>query len=413
MEKLAISIADVESAHTRMNAVLPITPLTHSPVLSEQLKREVFIKWDNKLVTGSFKERGAFNFLSLLSVEDRKRGVCAASAGNHALALSRHAARLKIPCVIVMPVFAPLIKIQSTEQAGATVFLKGQTFDEARDHAKELAQAKGLIFVPAFEHAWVMAGQGTCALEVMNQLNDFDSMIVPIGGGGYMAGVATAIKARRPEVFLLGVQSEWAVQARNAAQQLKGSQRYHRVSIADGIAVKQMGALTSKIIERLVDKVVSVSEEQVASAMIRYLEAEKSVMEGAGAAALAALLAGHLPEKYKRTVVVACGSNVDMNTLTAVITRDQVQRGRLMRIIVSVPDRPGSLHSLSGIIASVGGNVVHVHHDRLSTSLGLVDIMFVLEVRDRSHGEIVVKSLQEAGVEVRDQGVGERFTFDV
>lgn len=400
---LCTSINDIEAAFARIRAALPLTPLTHSPAFSDVSGRDIFIKWENRHRTGSFKERGAVNFVALHGAESRN-GVCAASAGNHALALSYHAARAGIPCHIVMPVSAPLVKVQSTRKTGAEVILHGNSFDEAYAFGLELAKEKGYSYCPAFDHPSVIAGQGTAGLEILDQLADFDSVIVPIGGGGLISGIATAIKERRPDVFILGVQSEWIVAQRakkadpNAPKPL-----IPPTSIADGIAVKTIGKLTAPIIAAKVDQIVTVSENEIANAIMRLLELERTVVEGAGAAGIAALLVGHLPKRYKRTAVVVCGSNIDTSVLSRLIERDMAQRERLLRLLVSVPDRPGSLHATTGIVARLGANVLQVYHDRSSTSLpGNVDIALVLEVREKTHKESVVAGLREAGLEVTE-----------
>lgn len=402
-QALCTSRALIEAALPRIRAALPITPLTHSPALSEVSGREIFIKWENRHRTGSFKERGAVNFVALHGA-DSKNGVCAASAGNHALALSYHAARAGIPCHIVMPVSAPLVKVQATRKTGAEVILFGNTFDEAYAHGVALAEEKGYAYCPAFDHPSVIAGQGTAGLEILDQLADFDSVIVPIGGGGLISGISTAIKSQRPDVFFLGVQSEWVVNARAKKADPSAPQPLiPPTSIADGIAVKTIGKLTAPIIAANVDAVVTVSENQIANAIMRLLELERTVVEGAGAAGIAALLAGMLPAKYKRTAVVVCGSNIDTSVLSRLIERDMAQRNRLLRLLVSVPDRPGSLHATTGIVARLGANVLQVYHDRSSTSLpGNVDIAFVLEVRDHPHKEAVVSGIREAGLEVKE-----------
>ena len=402
-QALCTSRALIEAALPRIRAALPITPLTHSPALSEVSGREIFIKWENRHRTGSFKERGAVNFVALHGA-DSKNGVCAASAGNHALALSYHAARASIPCHIVMPVSAPLVKVQATRKTGAEVILFGNTFDEAYAHGVALAEEKGYAYCPAFDHPSVIAGQGTAGLEILDQLADFDSVIVPIGGGGLISGISTAIKSQRPDVFFLGVQSEWVVNARAKKADPSAPQPLiPPTSIADGIAVKTIGKLTAPIIAANVDAVVTVSENQIANAIMRLLELERTVVEGAGAAGIAALLAGMLPAKYKRTAVVVCGSNIDTSVLSRLIERDMAQRNRLLRLLVSVPDRPGSLHATTGIVARLGANVLQVYHDRSSTSLpGNVDIAFVLEVRDHPHKEAVVSGIREAGLEVKE-----------
>lgn len=397
-----LSAASLREALTRVRQVLPPSPITPSLPFSEMLGREVLFKWENKFKTGSFKERGAVNMLISLLPEQRAQGVCAASAGNHALALSYHAQQLGIPCTIVMPLHAPLVKVQSTRNRGAEVLLQGETFQEAYTVAQELARERKLLFVPPYDHELIIAGQGTAGLELLDQGIDFDSVIVPCGGGGLLAGIALAIKEKRPDCFILGVQSEWAVQHRNP-NFTRPTMVLADTSIADGIAVKTVGKLTEPIINRLVDKVVTVSENLIARAIISFLENERVVVEGAGAAGLAALLDGHLPERYRKPVVVVCGSNIDVNLLSRLIEWDMGERDRLMRINASVPDRPGSLSAIAGVIAQLGGNVLEVNHDRSFSHIpGNVDITFLIEVRNREHRDLILADMRSRGITVTE-----------
>jgi len=393
------TLADVEAAQKRLSPYLPVTPLTPAWSLSERLGRSIRIKWDNKLRTGSFKERGALNFLLMMDEAARKRGVCAASAGNHALGLSYHANRLGVPCHLVMPMNAPLVKVESCRRLGAEILLHG-TLTDALVRAKALATEKNLTFVPPFDHLNVVTGQGVAGLEVLEQAPDADAIIIPIGGGGYAAGLATAVKAKRPDMFILGVCSEWALKARtDPSLHSKGPLP---TTIADGIAVKTIGSVTGPIIDKLVDSVVAVSESAIARAIIALLEYEHAVVEGAGAAAFAALQEGLLPERFKNPVVMVCGSNIDTNLLSRLIEHDMAERGRLLRVSISLPDRPGSLHSLSGMIATKGANILQVHHDRFyAHSPGNVEITVVMEVRDRAHAEEIVQALTAEGMETR------------
>lgn len=389
-------------ALARVRAEFPPTPLTYSLFLSEIVGHDVYIKWDNKLRTGSFKERGAINFIGSLSPEERKKGLCAASAGNHAMALSYYAQRAGVPCTIVMPKWAPLVKMQSTAKFGANVISFGTTFDEAYTHAIDLAKIGGSAFVSAFDDHRVIAGQGTIGLELLDQLSDFDSVIAPVGGGGLIAGVAAAIKAKRRDVHLLGVQSEWIVNKRNTPASTSSIPLAPQ-TIAEGIAVKTIGERNSAIIKKEVDAIVTVTEGQIAEAIIKLLELEKTVVEGAGAAGVAALLANLIPAQLKKSVVLVTGSNIDMDVISRLIMRDMSKRGRLLRIVTSVPDRPGTLQFLTSIIAAEGANVLEVVHDRsFAETPGNVAIQFVLEVRDRIHKEAVFSAIQDAKVHVHE-----------
>ncbi len=393
-----VSLADIEAAKGRIGSYLPPSPLYFSPALSELSGREVYCKWESKQKSGAFKERGALNFLLNLSPEQRAQGVCAASMGNHARGLSIFANKLGVPCTIVMPSFASLVKIQACEKAGAKVILEGTVFDEALEYALKYSADEGQRFVHPFNDPLVIAGQGTCGLEILEQLSDVDAVVVSIGGGGLISGIATAIKEKKKDTFILGVQSERSVTHQNQKSAQKPN--LSDVTIADGIAVKRIGDITGKIIKERVDALVAVSEGDIANAIVKFLELEKSLVEGAGAAPLAALLAKQLPEKYKKVVLVVSGGNIDINLLSTIIQRDLVERGRRLRVSLSVADRPGLLHQVSGIIATNGANVLDVYHDRSSSIPGIVELGFLLEVRDREHGKSVIKSLEDIGIKV-------------
>lgn len=404
MTAVPFTIAQIQEALPRIRAHFPPTPITYSAYLSELVGHEIYIKWDNKLRTGSFKERGAINFLYSLTPEEKKCGVCAASLGNHALALSHYAEQAGVACKIIMPTTAPLVKIQSTMKRNAEVKLFGSTFQEAYDHALEISSKEKKIFVSAFDDHRIMAGQGTMGLEILEQLSDFDSVVVPVGGGGMISGIATAIKTARPEVYMLGVQSEWIIQHR-AEIKAKTSEGLLSASIADGIAVKTIGKLTQPVITEKVDALVSVSEMEIADAIVKLLELEKTVVEGAGASGVAALLAKKSPKKLKKSVIVIGGSNIDINVVSRLIMRDMATRERVLKLVTAVPDRPGSLHFVSGIISREAANVLEVIHDRSFSRLpGNVSITFMVEVRDTAHRDTLIRALRENGVEVNCEG---------
>ena len=390
------TLAEVEAARERLAPHLPVTPVSHAPSISEALGKHVTIKWDNKLRTGSFKERGALNFLLSLDPSVRERGVCTASAGNHALGVSYHSQRLGIPCEIVVPTNAPLVKIERCKKFGAKISYQS-SLAEAMVYAQNLARETNITYVPPFDHENIVQGHGVAALEILQQVSDFDSIVIPIGGGGYAAGVAATLKQKRPDIFVLGVISEWAQRIRQSPDLYKPG--FAPMTIADGIAVKQIGKVTGPILDAYVDKIVPAPETSIAHAIIMLLEHERAVVEGAGAAALSAVIDGHLPDRCKRPVVFVCGSNIDMNLLARLIEQDMGERGRLLRVNISLPDRPGMLHQITGIIAEQGANVLQVAHDRFYARLpGYVDITVVMEVRDRSHGVQVIKCLNEAGL---------------
>lgn len=391
---------DVVAARTRLQGFVPRTPVTRSICLSEDLGLEVSLKWENKLRTGSFKERGAANFLLSLSEPERARGVCAASAGNHALALSYYCKKLNVSCTLVMPVSAALVKVEACRKAGATVILFGVTFSETLAKAAEVSRDRALTIVPPFDHPWIIAGQGTCGLEILEQLPDIDSLVVPVGGGGLISGIALAVKEKRPDLFILGVRSEWAEQAKYDPTSL--SSRRTPPSIADGIAVKDIGIVTREIIGQRVDKMVTANESEIATAIIKHLEIEHSLIEGSAAAALAALYRGELPAEYKRPVFVISGSNIDGSLLSRLLERNSRLIGRILTLKVSLPDRPGALHDLTGVVAGIGANIVQVHHDRFDAEIpGSVDVSVVVEVRNPDHAVETELAVRDAGFDLR------------
>ena len=396
-----VTYEEVCQAHERIRESLPQTPLTYSHALSDRYEKKIYLKWDNKFATGSFKERGVVNFLSKLSAEDKEKGVCSASAGNHALALSYHSSRMNIESTVFMPVDAPLVKVEASKRNGATVRLEGKSFDEAYSKAQNFSKESGAIFVPGFEHSDIMNGQGTAALEVLSELSSFDAAIVSVGGGGYMAGISTVIKKTLPKAFVCGAQSEWIVQKRK--QQDAGQNTLHSRSIADGIAVKTMGPTCERIIQQNVDLLVSVSEQEIARALIQFIEAERAVVEGACAAALAVFEKDVLPKEAQTIVLFVGGSNIDMNLLSRLIERNLLERGQLAKLRVSVPDSPGSLASVTTQVSESGANILETFHDRASSKLpSNVDITFFLEVRNPDHKSSVIKSVEKLGLLVWD-----------
>ncbi|MCB0328752.1 MAG: pyridoxal-phosphate dependent enzyme [Bdellovibrionales bacterium] len=389
----SVTIDDIREAQKRIAPYLFKTPLSYSHSLSRKLDRDIFIKWDNKLRTGSFKERGALNFLLQLSPEEKNRGVIAASAGNHALAVAWHAKQLGIPCSIVMPTTAPLVKMKTSSSFGAEVSLVGSALHESYAHALELADQSGQVFVPGYDHPHIIAGAGVSGLEILEDWDDFDAVVVPLGGGGLLAGISRAIRGSGKDTYLLGVRSQWT------KEMGKPKAQFSPAPIADGIAVKDVGALPKEIIDSDVNKVVHVEEKTIATAITSYLHEERTVVEGAGAAALAALLEDALPKQYQRLVLLACGSNIDLNILARLIQRSQFKNGQLLRVRVSVPDRPGSLARLTQTISEQAANVLETYHERsFSAEPGNVEITFLLETRDEEHKGDLMRSLASSGL---------------
>ena len=396
----------VEAARQRLRDAIYETPCAYSQTLSELTGTRCHVKLENLQMTGSFKERGAANLLLQLDAEERRRGVAAASAGNHGLAVAFHAARLGIPATIVMPTGAPLIKVTSARRHGAEVILHGDNYDEAYERAQAVAAERGAVFVHPFDDPRVVAGQGTLGLELLEQVERLDAVVVPVGGGGLIAGVALAIKSQRPDVRVIGVQSA-AVPAMQRALSARDRVRLPAgATIADGIAVRQVGALTYGLTARLVDDVVSVDEEELANAVLLLLEIEKTVVEGAGAAPLAALLNRPLGLAGGHVVLVLSGGNIDVTMLARIIERGLVKDGRLVRLTVVLQDRPGALARLTALIAEERANIVAIEHDRAFSRLaiGATEVELTLETSGRKQIDALKQRLEGAGYSVEERG---------
>ncbi|MBS0302706.1 MAG: threonine ammonia-lyase [Proteobacteria bacterium] len=396
-----LQLADIQQAAARVRGQVLETPCVESRTLSELTGAQVFLKFENLQFTASFKERGACNKLVQLTAEERARGVIAMSAGNHAQGVAYHAQRLGIPATIVMPSFTPGVKVARTRGFGAQVILHGATLEAAYTHAKTLADEKNLVFVHPYNDAAIMAGQGTAALEMLAQQPELDALVVPVGGGGLIAGMATVAKAIKPDITVVGVQTRRFPAMVNLMQ---GTQLEQGVStIAEGIAVGAPGALCVEAIRRNVDDFLLVDEGDIEQAIVLLLEIEKTLVEGAGAAALAALL--RHPERLagKKVGMVLSGGNIDPLLLAAIIERGMVRSGRLVRIVVSTRDVPGSLARITALVAECGANVDEVHHQRAFTLLAAqnVEIEMVLQTRGHEHVSELVERLRGAGLEVR------------
>ena len=394
-----LTLQDIRDAATRLQGQVLETPCVESKTLSQIVGAQVFLKFENLQFTASFKERGACNRLTLLSEEERARGVVAMSAGNHAQGVAYHAQRLGLRAVIVMPRFTPGVKVERTRGFGAEVVLHGDTLEEARAHAYALADAQGLTFVHPYDDEGVAAGQGTLGLEMLQAVPDLDTLVIAVGGGGLISGVATAVKAVKPGIEIVGVQTTRFPAMVNA---VKGTSHPQGTStIAEGIAVGTPGKITQEIIKRLVDDLVLVDEGDIEQAVLMLLEIEKTLVEGAGAAGLAALL--RHPERFKgkRVGLVLCGGNIDPLLLAAIIERGMVRSGRLARIKVSARDVPGVLARITATVADAGANIEEVHHQRAFTMLAAqnVEIELVLQTRGKTHIEDVLARLRHAGME--------------
>lgn len=395
--------AAIQAAAQRIAGQVLRTPCVESRTLSELTGARVFLKFENLQFTASFKERGACNKLAQLDAAERARGVVAMSAGNHAQGVAYHAQRLGIRAVIVMPRFTPGVKVERTRGFGAEVVLHGDTLDEARAHALALAQQQGLVFVHPYDDEAIVAGQGTIALEMLQDVPEIDTLVVSIGGGGLMAGMAVAARALRPQVRLVGVQAQRFPSMVNA---VKGTQLpMGRSSIAEGIAVGTAGRITQEVVRRLVDELVLVDEGDIEQAIVMLLEIEKTLVEGAGAAGLAALLKDRAAYAGRTVGLVLCGGNIDPLLLAAIIERGMVRAGRLVRIRVEARDVPGTLARIAATVAEAGANVNEVHHQRAFTLLAAqnVEIELVLQTRGPAHVEAVLQALREAGFHAQRQ----------
>lgn len=396
----AISLDDVRAARDRIRDAIRHTPSPHSRSLSQLCGCTIYCKHDHTQVTGSFKERGARNRLMLLTDAERAQGVIAASAGNHALALAYHGGQLGIPVTVVMPRWAPMVKVANCRGLGANVVQHGDTFDEARQHAFALRDERQMTYVHGFDDAQIIAGAGTAALELLEDVPDLDAVIIPVGGGGLIAGMAVALRKLRPGVRIIGVEAENAPTFLASRRAGKVVRIEARPTLADGLAIAEIGKLCFEIANPLVDDIVLVDEEHLSMAVLRLLEMEKAVLEGAGAAALAAVLQHDLGLAGQRVALMLCGGNIDLTMISRVIERGLVADGRLCRFTCAISDRPGGLAGLTKLLATTGASVKEVFHDRSFThgSLSEVAVTVLLETRDRAHVAEIERALIDAGV---------------
>ena len=396
--------ADIERAAVRLRGEIVETPCLESRTLSAICGCEVYLKFENLQFTASFKERGAFNRMAQLTAAERAAGVLSVSAGNHAQAVAYHAQRMGIAATIVMPRFASSVKVENTRNFGAEVVLRGDTFDDARLFGLELARERGLVIVHPYDDAGVIAGQGTVALEMLRQQPALDTLVVAIGGGGLIAGMATAARAEKPAIRVIGVQTERFPAAWNAKH---GEQRESRqATIADGIGVKSPGALTLPVIRDLVDDVVLVSEDDIEQAILMLLEIEKTVVEGAGAVGLAALLKDKTAFAGRKVGLVLCGGNIEPLVLAEIIERGMVRSGRLARLRVDIRDVPGALAEVASLLARLGANIDEVQHQRAFTSLSVerVQIEVVVQTRGAEHVRAILEAMRAEGYDAERIG---------
>ncbi len=382
-----ITLADIRDARQRIAGGVYETPCVRSERLGRRTGTDLRLKLESLQLTGSFKERGARNKLLQLTEAERRAGVIAASAGNHAQGVACHAQRLGIAATIVMPVSTALVKVTATRSYGATVVLHGESYDDAVLEAARLREAQGLTLIPAFDDDAIIAGQGTIGLELLEQVPDLEAVVVPVGGGGLAGGIALAIKEQRPNVAVYGVETKLVPSMRSALREGTPWKVPARKTIADGIAVRCVTDRTLSLASRYLDDVVLVEEAAIAEAILLLLEDDKTVAEGAGATPLAALLEHALPVRDKRTVLVISGGNIDVNLLARIIDRGLVRSGRSMRVRVLIPDVPGSLARLLALVAQNEANVLEVHHDRVGarSEVGQTEVELLLETRGFDH----------------------------
>ena len=397
---MAVTLESIRAARERIRDVIYHSPCPYSLSLSRLCGCEIYCKLDHLQMTGSFKERGARNKLLLLGADERRRGVVAASAGNHALALAYHGQDLGVAVTVVMPRSAPIVKLKNCRSFAAEVILHGDAYADAREHALALARDTGRLFVPGFDDADIIAGQGTMGLEIVEDVPDLEAVIVPVGGGGLIAGIGAAVKALKPNVRVIGVEPHHAPTLRASLDAGRVTRIDTKRTLADGLAVAEVGKICFDIARRVIDDLVMVDEAQIAVSVLRLLELEKTLIEGAAAVPLAAALARSLSLEGKKVVLCLCGGNIDVTLLSRIIERGMAADGRLCRVVAQVSDRPGSLARLATVLASTGASVKEVDHDRHfgPRDVGTVSISCTLETRDFEHVAQVSAALRQAGI---------------
>jgi threonine dehydratase len=400
-----VRFSDIEAARHRITGAIYYSPCPDSIPLSEITGMKIFCKLDNLQRTGSFKERGARNALAQLPSDQQKRGVIAASAGNHAQALAYQGKLLGIPATVVMPKFAPLVKVSNCQKLGANLVLQGKDFGEAKAHAHEIAKEKGLAYIDGYDDPAIIAGQGTMGLEIVEQVPDLDAVIIPVGGAGLLAGVSLAVKTLRADAKIVAVEAENVASFSAALEAGKPVKVALHPTLADGLAIPQVGSNAFEVVRSLVDQTITVTEEEIAIAILRLVELEKSVIEGAGATSLAACLSRKLKDLAgKRVVLLLCGGNIDPNVLSRVIERGLVADGRLGRFTAVISDRPGGLADLAAQMASTGASIKQVVHDRAfaSSDVSAVNVLCTVETRNHEHLTELRAKLKSCGVKTYD-----------
>src|SRR5215813_7145410 len=401
LDNLPVTLADVRTAATIIGSSVVATVCNESRTLGEICGCKIWLKFENLQFTATFKERGALNRLSALSAEERQNGVIAMSAGNHAQGVAYHARRLGIPATIVMPVGTPMVKVENTRRHGAVVVVTGETLEEAGAYARELGEMHGMTMIHPYDDPLIIAGQGTIGLEMLKAVPALDTLVVPIGGGGLISGIAVAAKALKPDIRIIGVQATLYPSMYNAIK--LGQLPMRGDTLAEGIAVKAPGKITTEIIRHLVDEIVLVTEDQIERAVASLIAIEKTVVEGAGATALAAVLANPTLFAGRNVGLVLTGGNIDTRLIASVLTRELAREGRLTELAIDIVDRPGQLALVSNLLGEAGANIIEVSHQRTFSDLPAKAalLQLVIETRDRSHLEEVVARLTAAGFNLR------------
>lgn len=403
MESSAITLGDIIRAYERLKGTAKKTPIDESRTLSEMTGNRVFLKAENLQKTGAFKIRGAFNKIMSLTGDEKAKGVIAASAGNHAQGVALAATSAGILSTIVMPEGAPVTKVTATKGYGASVILWGQSYDDAYKKALEIQSQTGATFVHAFDDPDVIAGQGTIALEILEEIPETQYIIVPVGGGGLISGIAVAAKALKPDIKVIGVQAEGAASAFVSRSNNRITELASVRTIADGIAVKKIGKLTFSVIQKYVDDIVTVKDEEIAHAILNLLERSKLVVEGAGAVGVAALMYNKIDVKNSNIVVLLSGGNIDVNMISRIIEKGLIESGRYIRLATVIPDQPGTLNSLLKTVASVKANVISIFHNRArqDVAIGQAEVELELETRDSEHASQLIQLLKKQGYRIK------------
>ncbi len=400
-----IPLSEIIEAKKRLNGVVNKTPFAHAPLLSQKVNSKVYLKKENLQITGAYKIRGAYNKISSLSSEEKKRGVIAASAGNHAQGVAYSAKVFGVPATIIMPEATPLLKVVGTKALGAEVVLKGENYDEAYEYALKYAKENSLTFIHPFNDDKVIAGQGTVALEIYDEVDDLDMILVPIGGGGLISGIGSAIKQIDPHIKIIGVTAKGAPAMYESFKEKRALSTNDVRTIADGIAVRDANEKNLKIILECVDEIVQVDDEEIANAVLFLLERQKIVVEGAGAVGVAALMHEKIDAKDKRVGVVISGGNIDVGMLSVIIEKGQIKAHRKMKLLITLIDKPGALRKLTDIFEELSANIIQIDYDRTSTTLsyGDANVTIALETKGKEHQDSVRVALKEHGYRFHEE----------